>query len=419
LIDHFGLGAFYDRGGSEALVPQLLASDEPPETVHSCNSGYGFNASHPLPMRGGFSAAITHSSFDTNLEGTSVSGGVNLVTANAGIQPTDKLHLALGTNYSSSLSGQIEESIVQAGGIAPETNSNSGSHSIDVIGTAGYAITKTLQAEIDIERRQQSFLGETFSSTGYSGSLFYTRGLLGGNLNAGATVRDGTIANSGQNSVGFSFNGNYTRRINDWVATGSFGYAQNVQTLLITYMNSFYNYSGNIRHRWGLFTWSAGAGAGRTGLTQQGATQNTNQSYTTSFGYSRFITLTGSYSKSSGNGIETATGIAQNPVLVPVLTPGYTIVFSGNTYSVGLGSNPARKFTIGAAYARANNNNLFNSVATSGSTIEYNTILQYQFRKVYMTGGYSRLQQGFSTSTTAPGILSSFYVGLSRWFNFF
>ena len=129
--------------------------------------------------------------------------------------------------------------------------------------------------------------------------------------------------------------------------------------------------------------------------------------------------MTGTYSKSSGNGIETASGIVQNPVLVPVLTPGSAILFAGNTYSVGLGSNPAKKFTIGASYARANNNNLFDSVASTSSTIQYNAILQYQFRKVYMTGGYTRLQQGFSTSTTGPAVVSSFYVGVSRWFNFF
>ncbi len=419
LIDHFGLGAFYDRGGSQSLIPQLLESGEQPETVHASNSGYGFNVTHPLPLRGGASAAFTHSEFDTNLEGSSVNGDVDLIMLNAGIQPTNKLHLTVGANYSDSLSGQLYESIVQAGGIAPAQDLNQGSHSLDMIGTAGYAITKGLQSEVDVERREQRFLGESYGSNGYSGSLFYTTGFLGGNYNAAVMVRDTTLDSTSQNSLGFSVNTNYTRRINDWVVSGAFGYAQNVQTLLITYMSSFYNYSGNIRHRWGLFTWSAGAGAGRTGLTEQGATQNTNQSYTTSFGYSHFITLTGTYSKSSGNGIETASGIVQNPVLVPVLTPGSAILFAGNTYSVGLGSNPAKKFTIGASYARANNNNLFDSVASTSSTIQYNAILQYQFRKVYMTGGYTRLQQGFSTSTTGPAVVSSFYVGVSRWFNFF
>jgi len=419
LIHQFGLGAFYQRGGSTSLIPELLEGGETPEKVNSSNSGYGFNVTHPLPVRGGFSASFTHSDFDTNVEGSNINGSVDLITTNAGIQPTDKLHLAIGANYSDSLSGQIEEQIIQAGGITPQANLNEGSHSLDVIASAGYALAKGLQTEVDAERREQRYLGETFTSNAYGGSLFYTRGLLGGNLNASASVRDTSLANSGQNSVGFSGNVNFTRRIDDWVMTGAFGYSQDVETLLINYTSSFYNYSGNIRRRWGQFTWSAGAGGGRTGLTVVGGTQNTNSSYTTSIGYSRFITLSGNYAKSSGNGIESPNGIIQNPVLVPVLTPGSAILFSGDTYSVGFGSNPAKKLTIGASYARANNNNLFNSVRSTSSTMEYTTLLQYQVRKLYLTGGYTRLQQGFSLSNTGPAVISSFYVGLSRWFNFF
>jgi hypothetical protein len=38
---------------------------------------------------------------------------------------------------------------------------------------------------------------------------------------------------------------------------------------------------------------------------------------------------------------------------------------------------------------------------------------------MYITGGYSRLQQGFSASGLPPEVISSFYMGVSRWFNFF
>jgi hypothetical protein len=45
--------------------------------------------------------------------------------------------------------------------------------------------------------------------------------------------------------------------------------------------------------------------------------------------------------------------------------------------------------------------------------------MNYQFRKLYFTSGYSRLEQGFSAAGTKPEIISSYYMGLSRWFNFF
>ena len=50
---------------------------------------------------------------------------------------------------------------------------------------------------------------------------------------------------------------------------------------------------------------------------------------------------------------------------------------------------------------------------------EFNALIQYQFRKLNFNSGYSRLEQGFSGSGTPPEVISSFYIGVSRWFNFF
>ena len=419
LIRNFGLGAFYETGGSHSLVPELAGINTGAETISSSNSGYGFNVTHPLPMRGGFSSGFTHSSFDTGVEGQSYSGNVDLVTANAGIQPTDKLHFSMGANYSDSLTGQLYQQIVAAGGIVPTTSPNESSHGLDLIATGSYAITRGLQSEVDVERREQEFLGENFGSNTYSAGLLYTTGLFGGNLNAAGSVRDSTLDGSSENALGFSTTVNYSRRVNNWVMNGEFSYSQNVQTLLITYMASFYNYSGNIRHRWGQFTWSAGANAGRTGLTEQPGTENSGESFTTGIGYSRYLTLTGTYTKSSGTGVQSGSGLVVNPVLVPVLTPSETILFSGDAYTVAFGSSPVKRLTLAASYARADNTTGLAGVMSSGSNIEYNGLFQYQFRKVYLNGGYSRLQQGFSTSTTGPAVVSSFYIGLSRWFNFF
>src|ERR1019366_9715593 len=105
-------------------------------------------------------------------------------------------------------------------------------------------------------------------------------------------VTDNTTDATGANSLGLSTNANYTSLILGWQVTGSFGYAQNVQTLLITYMNSFYNYSGNARRRWGKLSVGAGAGASRTALTQQAGTMSSSQSYTASMGYSPLFTVT-------------------------------------------------------------------------------------------------------------------------------
>ncbi len=52
----------------------------------------------------------------------------------------------------------------------------------------------------------------------------------------------------------------------DWFVSG-FSYAQNAQTFLVTYMNSYYLYSGNVRHRFGRMVWTASAAGSHSALT--------------------------------------------------------------------------------------------------------------------------------------------------------
>ena len=53
----------------------------------------------------------------------------------------------------------------------------------------------------------------------------------------------------GNNNVGFIGTVNYFRSFGQWETSGSFNYAQNVQSLLITETTSYYNYNANIHRR--------------------------------------------------------------------------------------------------------------------------------------------------------------------------
>ena len=48
-----------------------------------------------------------------------------------------------------------------------------------------------------------------------------------------------------------------------------------------------------------------------------------------------------------------------------------------------------------------------------------NAIMQYRLRKIYVNGGFTRLSQTVGTPGTAPIMVTSYYIGFSRWFNFF
>ena len=419
ILKGFNLAGYFSDGDSHSDVPQILQGSTQAETATSSSRDYGFNVGHPLPLHGGFSASINRSDVDSNFQGYSYNASIDTYTGTAAFQPTQKFHFSVSTNYSDNLSGALYQAVTGAGGLVIPPTQGQSSNAFDVQGNASYSVMANLQALASADRRQQSFLGKDYSADSYGGGITYGRVLFGGNLNTAGTLTENTISTSSASELGFSGTINYNKRFDGWTAGVFANYAQNVQTLLITYMSSFYGYGGNIRRRWGKFGWTAGTSFNKTGLTEQAGTASSGESYNTSIGYSNWININGTYSKSNGSGIETANGLAATPTPQPVLFQNDLILFGGKSYSFGLASNPMRRLTIASSFARAYGNSNVLGILSSNNTEQINVLFQYQFRKMYVTGGYSRLDQGFSASGTPPEKISAFYFGVSRWFNFF
>lgn len=419
LLKGFNMSGYFSDGDSHADVPQVLQNSTQAETATSHNRGYGFSVGHVLPFHGGFSATYNSSYYNSDFAGYSYNGNIDTTTATASFQPTNKFHVSTSANYSSNLSGTLYQSIAAAGGVAIAPNLGQGSHSLDLQSTASYSVMANMQALATADHREQYFLGKDYSSDSYGGGLTYGRTLFGGNFNTAVSLTDNRISTSSLNTLGFSGAVSYNKRYEKWAYGGSFSYAQNVQTLLVTYTSSFYSYSGNVRRRFGMFGVSAGASASRTGLTQQAGTDSNSESFNTAISYSHWATLSGSYSKSDGNGILGGAGLIATPVPQPVLPSNDLILFGGKSYGASLSSTPMRRLTLSASFGKSDSNNSFGGIASTTNTEQINALFQYQFRKMYLTGGYSRLDQGFSTSTTGPEKISAFSIGISRWFKFF
>jgi hypothetical protein len=419
MLEGFNLSAYFSDGDSHSDIPQVLQGSTQAETATSSSRNYGFAVGHALPLHGGFSANVNRSDVDSDFLGYSYNGTIDTYTGTAAFRPTQKFHFSVSTNYSDNLSGTLFQAITSAGGLITPPAQGQSSNSLDVQGNTSYSIMANMQALGSVDHREQSFLGKDYSADSYGGGITYGRVLLGGNFNSAGTVTENRISTSISNELGFSGTVNYNKRFDGWTAGVFANYAQNVQTLLITYMSSFYGYGGNIRRRWGKFGWTAGTSFNKTGLTEQAGTSSSGESYNTSIGYSNWINLNGTYSKANGTGIETGAGLAETPTPQPVLSPTDLITFGGKSYSVGLASNPKRRLTIAGSFARAYGNSNVLGVLSANNTEQINVLLQYQFRKMYLTGGYSRLNQGFSASGTPPEKISAFYFGVSRWFNFF
>jgi hypothetical protein len=413
----FHMGAYYTNGAGHAEIPQIVAGSV--TNTQSNSDAYGASMNHVLPLQGSFSVGLNRSHWVGDYLGYQSNGTIDTVNSLASVHPMKSMSVAASLNYSDNLSGQLVQSIIAAGGLVSTQNLNQTSNSLDMMGIANYTPTASLQTNVFVERRTQDFLGESYGVDSYGGGASYAHRLLYGSFSGSFSLTANKSDNTGEDTLGFSTYENYTSEIRGWHLSGSFGYAQDVQTLLITYMNSYYNYSGNLRRNWGQFNMSMGASASRTALTQQAGTANSSQSYNASLGFGGFVNATGSYSKSSGQALATGAGLVPVPVPSPILPSGAVSLFGGDSYALSLASTPAKHIIIAANYGKAISNTSSNSFASSNQNAQFNSLVQYQYRKLYFTSGYSRLQQGFSVTGTPPEIISSYYLGLSRWFNFF
>jgi hypothetical protein len=163
--------------------------------------------------------------------------------------------------------------------------------------------------------------------------------------------------------------------------------------------------------------WSASAAGSRNQLSNQGGASSFSQSYSTVLSV-RWIGVSGSYSKSTGQSILTSSGLTPVTAPLTVIAPSSIILYGGRAYSGGIGLTPLRGFVLSASYSEAFSNTQGDSIASDNRTRQLNAYLQYQMRKIYLTGGYSRLTQSFSSNGNLPAMVGSFYFGLSRWFNF-
>ena len=412
------MAAYYSNGGSHSLIPEVVTG-LPSSESNSVNTAYGFNATTFLPMQGSFTAGVNRSEWNSEYLGSNSSGAIDLVNALAAIHPSSKMSVSVSADYSDNLTGQLIQSVVAAGGVVSGLNSNESSDSFDLMSVASYSPGANLQTAAFFERRTQDFLGETYGVNSYGASATYAHTLLNGTFNSTLTMTANSSDNSGQDTLGISTSENYSTVVRGWHVAESLSYAQNVQTLLVTYMNSFYNYSANVRRGWGLFNLSAGVGGSRTALTQQAGTANSSQSYNASMGYGAWLNATGSYSKSDGQAIATGAGLVPVPVPAPIIPSNLVSLFGGDSYSFGLSSTPVKKLVIAASYAKSLSNTSSNSISSENQNTELNTLIQYQFRKLNFISGYARLEQGFSGAGSPPEIISNYYAGASRWFNFF
>ena len=416
-IAGFRLNAFLDRNSISSTYPQFLAGQS--ESVQdSTGDDVGFGAQHALPFHGQFSANYTRASADTSYlsDAGQTSSKSNytddIINTGASFHPTMKLTLNVTENYTSNLNGYLAQSLGTGGTVEPGLSLGSGAHSSTLGGGATYQFTNYLSASSQATYYDQFYFGKSYTGTYLSGTVSYGRRLLDMFTFSGSVIDSSN--GQGTNSLGFVGNMNFFRSIKGWQLSGVFSYAQNVQSILVTYTTSYYNYNANLHRRLpGGLQWTAAFNGSHSGLTNYQGTSSRSEGYSTSLG-SRRYNLFANYTQATGISLLGATGF------VPVSgTPGVTdfITFGGSSYGGGISVTPIRRLVIAGSYSRAISNTLGQTISHN-NTVIYDAQMHYHLRKIGLDAGYTRFTQGIS-AVGAPASTTAYFVGISRWFDFF
>jgi len=419
-IEGFRFNGYFDHNSLHSDFPQFLAGEG--EAVQdSSGHDYGFGAQRALPVHGTFSINYNHATstgdyLTTGAQSIDTSNSSSYTdsteTANASFHPTTKLSLSVSQDYTNNLSGYLAQNLSTNGAPVPGVDLGTGSYSSTFGGGASYNFTNYMSASALATYYDQHYFGQSYSGTYLSGTVNYGKRLWD-TFTFSASVID---SSSGQtsNAVGFIGNVNFFRRFGGWKTTGEFSYAQNVQTFLITYTTSYYAYRANVNRQLpGGMQWTASFSGNHSGLDQEQGSSTHSESYSTSLSMRRLM-INSFYSQSTGISLLGAGG-----VVTPVPTPGLTdfILFTGSSYGGGVSVTPIKRLSISGTFSRAISDTLSSTYSRNNTEI-FNTQLQYRMRRIGLLAGYTRFTQGIS-AIGAPVNTTSFYIGASRWFDFF
>ncbi|HXY50612.1 MAG TPA: hypothetical protein VEI01_14250 [Terriglobales bacterium] len=426
----FNLNASYLRQSLHLKLPNYLGGPASNSDNHGDTIGLG--ASHNLPWNGQMFVNYTWSSFANDYEvPESVSNSsytTNNETAAASFHPTIKLTLSVNESYADNLSGYLLQNSETAGVIPPPVNFGSSSNSFTVGGGAGYQITRYLFGSAQATYYDQSYFGATHTGTFLSGTLNYWRrlwntfsfsaGFIDYATGQGTSATGASINGEYHNSVGLVGTVNAARRIRGWELNGAFSYIQNVQSQLITYTVSTYAYNANIHRRFSnRVQWTAAFSGSHSGFTQEPNTANHGESYSTSLYYKR-IGLSGVYSNNTGVSLFGSGGLVPLPPVPGQPNPNL-VYFSGTSYGGSVSFTPLRRMTVSTTYNRSLSNTVSNLIPSRNNMDLLTGQLQYRFRKIQLQAGYYMLTQGISASGAPPGTVTSYFAGVSRWFDLF
>lgn len=419
----FNINGYYDHNTLNSVFPEFLTG-QGENVSHSSGQDYGVNTSRDLPLwHGSMYASYGHSTYSTDYQTgtaqntTNSSYTADTESAGANFHPTQKLGLYVNQNYTNNLSGYLNQSLINNGVLVPPAvNLGSTSYSNTLGGGANYQFTQHLNANAQATRYTQYYFGKSYTGTFLSGNVNYGRRVFDMFTFSAGLVDSST--GLGNNNVGFVGTINYFRKYGQWETSGSFTYEQNVQSVLITETTSYYNYNANIHRRFSSrVQWTAAFNGGHSGLSSNKNASNSSEGFSTSLSIYQ-IAFGAQYLTATGNSLLTNAGLIPLPPL-PGEPSSNVIAYNAKSYGGNISWTPVRRMVLSGSYNRSLSNTLTNGIASKNNTEILYGQLQYRLRRISVLAGYTRFTQGISATGVPPGTVTSYYGGISRWFDFF
>jgi hypothetical protein len=418
----WNLNASYQHLNFDSKIPTFLTGEQNTNFSSSSGNTVGVNGSHALPWNGSVALAYTRSAFSGDFDSSlatyksKTDYSTDMESALVSFHPTTKLGLYASQNYTDNLNGFLYQNILNNGGGLPISQQNTSANSFTTTAGASYNILQNLYTQGQITYFRQSYFGNSYDGSYLSATLGYNRRILH-TFTMSASVVESTNQFT-NNALGFIGNLNAFHAFGEWQVSGNLSYAQNVQTLLVTYTTSYYNYSGNLHRRLGRGKQVTFAYNGaHSGLNQDQGSYTYSNSGSASVALRR-INFGANYTQSRGLSILTSQGI--QPIQP---TPGLPllgqIVYNGESYGASVGVTPVPRLNISASYSHAVSDTTANDIFSKNRTEIFYTQLQYRLRRVNVFAGYTRFSQGISAAGTPPGETYSYFIGVSRWLSFF
>jgi hypothetical protein len=415
------LGANYDHVEIDSSVPFFLSSQTGTNTFSTTGNDFGANGTHDLPWHGSISLGYLHTGYSGDYASTlSAENGLtnynlNEQTALVSFRPTEKLGLYVNEDYTSNLNAFLYQNIINGGNGVPIVKDNSNSDSFNVTSGASYNFTRTLYGTAQVTYFDQSYFGSTYTGTSFIGTVGYGRRILDIFTFSASFVDSANKYTS--NSVGFIGNLNAYHHFGLWEISGGFSYAQNVQSYLITYTTSYYNYNANV-HRWihrGV-QWTGAFNGNHSGFSQDPGTINHSEAFSTSLAW-RPLTATANYAQSRGQSILTTSGL--QPITTPGVPPEGLIFYNAESWGAGIGLTPFPRMTLSASYAHATSDTVSATTPSNNRTEVFYAQLQYRLRQITVLAGVTKFLQGISATGIPAANEYSYFAGVTRSFNFF